>query len=121
MAASKMTGTAKKTIQFGILVFLETQEMNLRVNLQDSKCDILHIFMTTFFLRKSSFALLTLQFFFFETLLPKAPVIFCKTDPFSLMLPPCNPDFLTLANTALKKMFPFECSAIVGSLPEKGL
>ena len=54
MAASKMTGTAKKTIQFGILVFLETQEMNLRGNLQDSKCDILHIFLRTFFvLRKS--------------------------------------------------------------------
>ena len=61
MAASKMTGTAKKTIQFGILVFLETQEMNLWGNLQDSKCDILHIFMRTFFvLRKSSFPLLTL-------------------------------------------------------------
>ena len=54
MAVSMMIGTAKKTIQFGILVFLETQEMNLRGNLQDSKCDILHIFLRTFFvLRKS--------------------------------------------------------------------
>ena len=61
MAVSTMIGTAKETIQFGILVFLETQEMNLRGNLQDSKCDILHIFMRTFFvLRKSSFPLLTL-------------------------------------------------------------
>ena len=61
MAVSKMIGTVKETIQFGILVFLETQETNLRGNLQDSKCDILHIFMRTFFvLRKSSFILLTL-------------------------------------------------------------
>ena len=61
MAVSTMIGTAKETIQFGILVFLETQEMNLRGNLHDSKCDILHIFMRTFFvLRKSSFPLLTL-------------------------------------------------------------
>ena len=58
MAISTMISTAKKTIQFDILVFLETQEMNLRGNLQDSKCDILHIFMKTFFLRKSSFPLL---------------------------------------------------------------
>ena len=48
MAVSMMIGTAKKTIQFDILVFLETQEMNLRGNLQDSKCDILHIFLRTF-------------------------------------------------------------------------
>ena len=61
MAVSTMVGTAKKTMQFGNLVFLETQEMNLWGNLQDSKCDILHIFMRTFFvLRKSSFPLLTL-------------------------------------------------------------
>ena len=64
MADSTMIGTAKEIIQFGILVFLETQEINLRANLQDSKCDILHIFMrTSFVLRKSSFPLLTLQFF----------------------------------------------------------
>ena len=48
MAVSMMIGTAKKTMQFDILVFLETQEMNLRGNLQDSKCDILHIFLRTF-------------------------------------------------------------------------
>ena len=61
MAFSTMIGTAKETIQFGILVFLETQEMNLRGNLPDSKCDFLHIFTRTFFaLRKSSFPLLTL-------------------------------------------------------------
>ena len=29
MAVSTMIGTAKETIQFGILVFLETQEMIL--------------------------------------------------------------------------------------------
>ena len=40
MAVSAMIGTAKETIQFAILVFLETQEMNLRGNSQDSKCGI---------------------------------------------------------------------------------
>ena len=48
MAFSTMIGTAKETIHFGILVFLEIQEMNLWGNLQDSKCDILHIFMRGF-------------------------------------------------------------------------
>ena len=63
IAVSKVIGTAKKTILFGILVFLETQEINLRGNLLDIKCDILHIFMRIFFvLRKSSFPPLTLQF-----------------------------------------------------------
>ena len=85
-----MIGTAEKTIQFGILVFLETQEMNLRGNLQDSKCDILHIFMITFFvLRKSSFAPLE-PAVFFETFLPQAPVMFCETDPFFLTLQSCS-------------------------------
>ena len=38
--------------------------MDLPGNSEDSKCDILHVFMRTFFvLRKSSFPLLTLQFF----------------------------------------------------------
>ena len=61
MAVSTMIGIAKETIQFGILVFLETQEMNLRGNLQDIKCDILHTFMRSFFvLRKNLFLLLTL-------------------------------------------------------------
>ena len=58
---STMIGTAKETIQFGILVLLESQEINLRGNLQDIKRDILRIFMRTFFvLRKSPFLLLTL-------------------------------------------------------------
>ena len=61
MAVSTMIATAEKAIQFVILVFLKTQEMDLRGNLLDSKCDTLHIFMRTFFvLRKSSFPLLTL-------------------------------------------------------------
>ena len=102
MAVSTIIGTAKKTIQFGILVFLETQEMNLWNNLQDSKCDILHISLRTFFvLRKSPFLRLTL-YFFLETFLPQAPVIFHETDPFSLTLQPCNPDFLTSANADFK-------------------
>ena len=58
---STMIGTAKETIQFGILVLLESQEINLRGNLQDIKRDILRIFMRTFFvLRKSPFPRLTL-------------------------------------------------------------
>ena len=48
MAVSTMIVTVIETIQFDILVFLETQEMNLPGNLQDSKCDILDIFMRTF-------------------------------------------------------------------------
>ena len=54
----------KNLYSLAIFVFLETQEMNLRGNLQEIKCDIVHTFMRTFFvLRKSSFPLLTLQFF----------------------------------------------------------
>ena len=44
---------------------------------------------------------------FFETFLPQAPVMFCEPDPFSLMLQPCNPDFLTPANTDFKKNVSF--------------
>ena len=40
---------------------------------------------------------------FFETFLPHSPPMVCETDPFSLMLQPCNPDFLTSANTEFKK------------------
>ena len=94
--------------------------MNLRANLQGSKCDIMHIFMTPFFY-KEKFLCPFDPVVFYETLLPKARLLFCETDRFSLMLPPCNPDFPTLGNTDFKKMFPFECSAIVGSLSEKGL
>ena len=39
MAVSTMVGTGKKIIQFGILVFLETQEINLTGNLRGSECD----------------------------------------------------------------------------------
>ena len=44
---------------------------------------------------------------FFKTFLSQAPVMFCKTDPFSLTIQPCNPDFLTPANTDLKKNVSF--------------
>ena len=39
MAVFTMVGTAKKTMQFGIFVFAEAQEINLRGNLQGSKYD----------------------------------------------------------------------------------
>ena len=107
MAVSTITVTAKKTIQIGILVFLETQEMNLRGNLHDSKCDILHIFNENFFCFKKKFHPPLDPVVFFETFLPQAPVMFCETDPFSLTLQPCNPDFLTPANTDFKKNVSF--------------
>ena len=45
MAVSTMVGTAKKkTMQFGIFVFVEVQETNSRGNLQVSKCDGVFIF-----------------------------------------------------------------------------
>ena len=43
-----MVGTAK-VIQFGILVFLEAPERNLRGNLQGSQCDGCCIFLSEFF------------------------------------------------------------------------
>ena len=39
MVFSAMIVTFKKVLQLGILVFLEAQEINLRCNLQGSKCD----------------------------------------------------------------------------------
>ena len=39
MAVSTIVGTAKKTMQFGIFVFVEVQETNWRGNLQGTKCD----------------------------------------------------------------------------------
>ena len=80
MAISTMISTAKKTIQFDILVFSETQEMNLRGNLQDSKCDILHIFMETFFFKKKFLPPLD-PVGFFKTFLPQVPVMFRETGP----------------------------------------
>ena len=66
-------------MQFGIFVFVEAQEKNVRGNLQGSKCDRDCIFMKTFFvLWKGSFPLSTLQVFF-EIFLPQPPVMF-STD-----------------------------------------
>ena len=42
---------------------------------------------------------------FFETFLPHSPAMVCETDPFSLMLQPCKPDFLTSANRIQEKSF----------------
>ena len=39
MAVSTKVGTAKKIMQFGIFVFVEVQEINLRGYLLGSKCD----------------------------------------------------------------------------------
>ena len=79
-AISTMIGTAKKTIQFGILVFLETKEMNLRGNLQDSKCNILHIFMKTFLFKKTFLPPLD-PAGVFKTFLLQTTVMFCETGP----------------------------------------
>ena len=48
MAVSTMFGTGKN-IQFGSLVFLEVQEINLRGNMWGSKCDEYCIFLWEFF------------------------------------------------------------------------
>ena len=39
MAVSTTFGTAKKTMQFGIFVFVEVQEINFRGKSLGSKCD----------------------------------------------------------------------------------
>ena len=39
MAVSTMVGTAKKTMQFAIFVFVEIHETNWPGNLQGSNCD----------------------------------------------------------------------------------
>ena len=44
---------------------------------------------------------------FLGTFLLQAPVMFCKTDSFSLTLEPCSPDFLTSANPDFKKNVSF--------------
>ena len=49
MVVSTMVGTTKKTMQFGIFVFVEAEETNWRGNLQDSKCDGDCIFWWNFF------------------------------------------------------------------------
>ena len=49
MAASTMFGTAEKTMQFGIFVFVEVHETNWRDNLQGSKCDKDFIFLRKLF------------------------------------------------------------------------
>ena len=81
-------------MQFGILVFLETHEMNLQGHLQDSKCVILCIFMRTFF---------------------------CFEKKFLPLLDPAIQTFWLQKIQTSRKMFPFECSVVAGSLPEKGL
>ena len=48
MAASTMVGSAKTIMHFGIFVFVEAQEINLRGNLQDSKSDDIVFLMRTF-------------------------------------------------------------------------
>ena len=74
-----------------------------------------------FFFFKKKFLLPLDPIVFFETWLPQAPVMFCKTDPFSLTLQPCNPDFLTPANADFKKKFFFRVFCNSWNLPEKGL
>ena len=84
MALSTMIGT----IQFGILVFLETQEMDLRGSLQDSKCDILHIFMRTFlFWEKVPSPSWPCSFF--RNIFTPSPSDVLR-NPFSVTLQPCN-------------------------------
>ena len=61
---STMVVVQNKFMQFGIFVFVEAQEINLRGNLQVSKCDRDCIFYEDIFvLRKSSFHSLPFRFF----------------------------------------------------------
>ena len=119
MADSTMIGTAKEIIQFGILVFLETQEINLRANLQDSKCDILHIFMRTSFLRKSYFPIVDSVFFSYH--FTPGPGNVLRNWPFFSNATTLQIRLSLQQTQTSRKFFPFESSAIVGSLPEKGL
>ena len=65
MAVSTMVGTAKKIMQFGIFVFVEAQEINLRGNLQASTYGGDCFFYTNLFrFTKKFLPYLTLQFFF---------------------------------------------------------
>ena len=49
IAVSNMVWTAKNPMQFGIFVFVEAQEINLRDNFQGSKCDETGNFYENFF------------------------------------------------------------------------
>ena len=49
MAVSTILGNGKKFIRFDNLVFLEAQQVNLRVNLRGKKCDEFFVFYETFF------------------------------------------------------------------------
>ena len=60
-----------------------------------------------FFCFKKKFLPLLDPVVFLGTFLLQAPVMFCKTDPFSLTLEPCSPDFLTSANPDFKKNVSF--------------
>ena len=50
IAISTMVRTAKKIMQFGIFVYAEAQEINLRGNLQGIKCDGDCLFLLELFL-----------------------------------------------------------------------
>ena len=78
-----MVGTGKKIIQFGILVILEAQEINLTGNLWGSECDEYWIFLWevfSFYKKVPSrlVPVLSLEGFF-EVFLPQTPVMF-STD-----------------------------------------
>ena len=45
MAVSTILGNGKKFIRFDNLVFLEAQQVNLRVNLRGKKCDEFFVFL----------------------------------------------------------------------------
>ena len=99
MAVSTMIGTAKKLYSFAFW----SCKMNLRGNLEDGWCDILHIFMRTcFFLTKSFFSL-----FFFRNIFIPSPGEVLQNWPFFSNAKPCSPDFLTSVNADFKKNVSF--------------
>ena len=65
MAVSTMTRTEKKTVRFGILVFLEAQERNFRGNLAHNTVNIVYYFYVNFLHLLVTQKALQLPFLFF--------------------------------------------------------
>ena len=75
----------RKTIQFGILIYLKAKEINLWDNLQGSKCDILCIFLWELFSYYENIPTPLDPVGCFEIFLPKHPVMFSTDLHYSLI------------------------------------
>ena len=68
-----------KNIQFGIMILLEVQEINLESNMRGSKCDEYCIILKELFRFTKKYLSLRPCSFFFKICLPQLPVMF-STD-----------------------------------------